>query len=92
MTTNGSQLKRRLVPRGTWETFQCKNNNVKSCKTSIVRCKKISKHSRVSNRRDSPLINYSVVLPSSATLFSTPRLLILENFASLPFYSRPPVY
>ena len=59
MTTNGSQLKRRLVPRGTWETFQCKNNNVKSCKTSIVRCKKISKHSRVSNRWDSPLINYS---------------------------------
>ena len=25
-------------------------------------------------------------------LFSTPRLLILENFASLPFYSRLPVY
>ena len=26
------------------------------------------------------------------TLFSNPRLLILENFVSLPFYSRLPVY
>ena len=31
-------------------------------------------------------------LPPSPILFSTPRLLILENFTSLPFYSRLPVY
>ena len=31
-------------------------------------------------------------LLTSPTLFSTPRLLILENFTSLPFYSRHPVY
>ena len=31
-------------------------------------------------------------LTPSPTLFSTPRLLILENFDSLLFYSRLPVY
>ena len=31
-------------------------------------------------------------MPPSPTLFSTPRLVILENFATLPFYSRLPVY
>ena len=46
----------------------------------------------VLNRRDSPLINYSIFLPPSPTLFSTPHLLILENFTSLPFYSRLPIY
>ena len=30
--------------------------------------------------------------PPSPTLFSTPRLLILENFACIPFYSRLPIY
>ena len=49
-------------------------------------------YSRLSNKRNSPLINYSVFLPPTPTLFSTPRLLILDNFASLPFYSRLPVY
>ena len=31
-------------------------------------------------------------MPPSPNLFSTLRLLILENFESLPFYSRLPVY
>ena len=31
-------------------------------------------------------------MPPSPTLFSTPHLLVLENFASLPFYFRLPVY
>ena len=39
-----------------------------------------------------PRLSIIRFLPPSPTLFSTSRLLILENFASLPFYSRLPVY
>ena len=47
-------------------------------------------YSRASNRRNSPLVKYSVFLPPSSTLFSTPHLLILEKFASLPFLFQTP--
>ena len=46
---------------------------------------------RILSRWDSPLINYSVFC-HPPQLFSSPRFLILENFVSLPFYSRLPVY
>ena len=49
-------------------------------------------YSQVSNRQDFPLINFFHFLPPSPTLFSTPCLLILETFTSLPFYSRLQVY
>ena len=39
-----------------------------------------------------PRLLYISFLPPSPTLFDTSRLLILDNFASLPFYSRISVY
>ena len=49
-------------------------------------------YSHVSNRQDFPLINFFHFLSSSRTLFSTPCLLILQTFTSLPFYARLLVY
>ena len=49
-------------------------------------------YSHVSNIQDFPLINFFHFLSSSPTLFSTPCLLILQTFTSLPFYARLLVY
>ena len=57
----------------------------------ILKNEKKIPYPRVSNRQDFPLVNYSffTTLPN---LIQHPRWLILENLASVLFYSRLPVH
>ena len=80
------------------------------CFLTVIVCKyptlTIWLYSRVSNRGDTPLINYSIFLSPSPTLFSTPRLLIhvhnrqrqreaqvkLQNCLMYMFFNKHDVY
>ena len=66
--------------------LQCGPLFLISVHTDIQLCE----YSRVSNGWDSPLINYSVFWQTTPTLFSTPRLLILENLSASSFIPNSP--
>ena len=70
--------------------FQCEHPRVRRLLEGGAYLR-LGTYSQVFNRRDSSPINYSAFChPSQPSC--NPRLLILENFASLPFSSRLPIY